>query len=215
MKKNIKNVIFDVDSTLVTIEGLDYLAKLKNSEATLVPITELAMNGQLPMREAMEAKMAILQPSFLDLIKLGEVYLKNIVPGAPETIAALVQAKITVWVITGSFQPAVGILTDYLGIPRQRVITNTIRFDEQAKYHQVDFDHPLCNNHGKAKIIQSFGNALTHTVMVGDGVTDLDTKPIVDLFIGFGGVIPRETVEKKAEVFVRERDLRAILPFIL
>jgi phosphoserine phosphatase len=39
---------------------------------------------------------------------------------------------------------------------------------------------------------------------VGDGVTDLETKPVVDLFIGFGGVHVRPRVKENAPVFVTD-----------
>ena len=35
-------------------------------------------------------------------------------------------------------------------------------------------------------------------IMIGDGVSDLETKPDVDLFIGFGGVVERAKVKQGA-----------------
>jgi phosphoserine phosphatase len=40
--------------------------------------------------------------------------------------------------------------------------------------------------------------------MVGDGVTDMQAKPPADLFIGFGGVVVRDNVQKGADWFVRD-----------
>ena len=58
--RNLKfdSVAFDVDSTLVTIEGLDYMASLKNKVDEISKITRLAMNGEISMKDAM-VKMAI------------------------------------------------------------------------------------------------------------------------------------------------------------
>ncbi|MGZ8868425.1 MAG: HAD-IB family phosphatase, partial [Thermoanaerobaculia bacterium] len=50
---------------------------------------------------------------------------------------------------------------------------------------------------------------------VGDGVSDLETKPAVDLFIGFGGVAVRDRVRDEADTFVEETSLRAVLPYLL
>jgi phosphoserine phosphatase len=38
--------------------------------------------------------------------------------------------------------------------------------------------------------------------MVGDGVSDLETRPVVDLFIGYGGFAARERVMREAAAFV-------------
>ena len=47
--------------------------------------------------------------------------------------------------------------------------------------------------------------APVRTVMVGDGVSDLETKPVVDLFVGFGRYTPRAKVKAGAHAFVVER----------
>jgi phosphoserine phosphatase len=40
--------------------------------------------------------------------------------------------------------------------------------------------------------------------MVGDGISDLESKPEVDLFVGFGGVIAREAVRKGAGAWLED-----------
>jgi len=208
------NVIFDVDSTLVTIEGLDFLAALKNKQAKLAPLTTQAMNGQLSMREAMEIKMNTIRPTFSDVKKMGRAYLEHIVPGARDTIRQLQVAGHMVWILTGNFQPAVGMLADYLDIPPEHVITNEITFDSHGEFVAINLDHPLSNNHGKAKIIQQYGKQLQNAIMIGDGATDLNTKPVVEKFIGFGGVVFRPTIAKAAEIYIKKLDLREVLNYI-
>ena len=43
-----RNVFFDVDSTLVTIEGIDVLAR---GDSSIAKLTEAAMNGEIPVDE--------------------------------------------------------------------------------------------------------------------------------------------------------------------
>jgi phosphoserine phosphatase len=50
---------------------------------------------------------------------------------------------------------------------------------------------------------------------IGDGVSDLEAKPAVDLFIGYGGVQIRERVKENADIFITARDLRAVVPHLL
>ena len=208
------SVVFDVDSTLVSIEGLDFLADLKGKGNQIKEITLQSMNGSLSMKEAMNIKMKIISPDYKDLIKMGEAYLKNITPGANETISILKKNGIKTWIVTGNFQPAVGMLANFLKIPKSQVITNEIFFDKNNNYVNFDVLNPLSNNGGKALIINDLKSKMGRTVFVGDGSTDLETKDYVDLFIGYGGVIVRPTIEKKAKVYVKG-PLTSILYYIL
>ena len=67
---------------------------------------------------------------------------------------------------------------------------------------------------GKLEVIRGLKTELrpAMVVMVGDGVSDLETRPEVDLFVGYGGFVPREKVEREAAVFIRS--LEAILPLV-
>jgi len=42
--------------------------------------------------------------------------------------------------------------------------------------------------------------------MVGDGVSDLETAPDVDLFVGYGRYTPRDKVKAEAEEFITSLD---------
>ena len=49
--------------------------------------------------------------------------------------------------------------------------------------------------------------------MVGDGVSDLETKPVVDRFVGFGRYTPREKVRAGAHDYITSLDqLLTLLP---
>ena len=209
------SVIFDVDSTLVTIEGLDFLGKLKNKGEEVKRLTKRAMEGTVSMREAMAAKMEILRPSYKDICMMGEAYIKNLTPGAKETVKILKDDGFAVWLITGNFQPAVGMLAKHLGIPKQNAITNEIYFDKKGKYLRFGLDNPLSGNGGKEIILKRYKKRLGRTVLVGDGSTDLEAKEAVDFFIGFGGVVVRPKVKLSADAFIEENDIKSVISYIL
>lgn len=209
------SVVFDVDSTLVTIEGLDFLADLKGKGSTLKELTIKAMNGNLSFRKSMEIKMEAISPSREDIVAMGKAYIKNITPGVKETISVLKKSGLMVWVLTGNFQPAVGMLASHIGIDKAFVITNDIYFDKNGQYLGFDVENPLSNNGGKTEIMRKFKRKMGKAVYVGDGGTDLETKEVTDLFIGFGGVVRRPKVEAGADVYITESNMKAILPFVL
>ncbi len=48
--------------------------------------------------------------------------------------------------------------------------------------------------------------------MIGDGATDLEARPPADGFIGYGGIVVRETVKAKADWFITDfNDLLKVL----
>lgn len=209
-----KAIIFDVDSTLVTIEGLDYLAQKKLVGAKVAAITNLAMNGKIDFTQALEQRLAIIRPSYIDFIDLAKAYLDHLTPGAIETIQTLKKQNHTIHLVTGGFQPAVGVLANFLGIPSYHVISNQIIFYPNGRYRSFDRHHPLARNGGKAEILRMLKGKISHPIFIGDSVTDLETKPHVDLFIGFGGVVIRQKVKEAAEVYCVEPNLKHILPYV-
>jgi hypothetical protein len=52
-------------------------------------------------------------------------------------------------------------------------------------------------------------------LFVGDGATDLETRPLVDLFVAFAGVVARPNVVAAADVVVDANTLAPILPLAL
>ena len=50
------------------------------------------------------------------------------------------------------------------------------------------------------------------TVAVGDGVSDLETRAVVDLFVGFGRYAQRAAVQAGAQVFIHS--LEELIPLL-
>ena len=122
MNRKFDIVIFDLDSTLVTIEGLDWLADQKKIGAKIKFLTRQAMEGKIDMLSVMETKMAAIAPSYNDLVKLGNHYCHSFVEDTQEIIGALQTLGKEVWIITGNFKPAVTIAAKCLEIPEENVI---------------------------------------------------------------------------------------------
>src|SRR5688500_12278834 len=206
-------VFFDVDSTLVTIEGIDVLAK-GNTE--IVRLTEAAMNGEIPLDAVYGKRLEIIKPTRAEVEALGQRYIESLIDGAEETIATLQSAGVDVHLVTAGIAQAIAPLAAKLNITPRAVHAVALEFDPAGNY--VDFDRRslLTRPGGKELVVRSIlTRAKGRAAFVGDGVSDLETKPVVDLFIGFGGVAARERVREGADVFVQESTLRAVLPYLL
>jgi phosphoserine phosphatase len=51
--------------------------------------------------------------------------------------------------------------------------------------------------------------------MIGDGKTDLEAQQVGAKVIGFGGVVNRKLVREQADFFIDDKNLTAVLPYIL
>lgn len=206
-------VFFDVDSTLVTIEGIDVLAK---GNPEIVRLTEAAMNGEIPLDAVYGKRLEIIQPTRAEIEALGQRYIESLVDGAEETIATLQNAGVDVHLVTAGIAQAIAPLAAKLNIAPRAVHAVALDFDSSGGY--VDFDRRsfLARPGGKELVVRAIlTRAKGKAAFVGDGVSDLETKDVVDLFIGFGGVAVRERVRREAHVFVEEPTLRAVLPYLM
>src|SRR5437762_1801186 len=62
---------------------------------------------------------------------------------------------------------------------------------------------PLTISAGKPEIVRELvGERWGRKLFVGDGMSDLRTHHVVDLFVGFGGVARRAKVESGSDVYV-------------
>lgn len=205
-------VLFDLDSTLVSIEGLDWLAAKKGFGEQVKLLTEKSMNGDIPFKEAFFQKANILAPSVEDMHLLSKEYCQNLVPGVKDTLNALKKYGCKVGIVTSNFRQAVLPIAKLLGIRTELIYANDIIFDPKGAYLSMDINNPLADNGGKAKIVQKI--KAESIVFVGDSVTDLDVKPFVELFIGFGGIVERPVVKQSADAYVTDKNMLSILPLL-
>lgn len=204
-----KLLFIDCDSTLSTIEGIDELARARGDEvfARVVELTHAAMNGEVPIHEVFPRRMEMIQPDRTLCERIGALYVETMVPGAVEMIAEMKAAGWLPVILSGGFSPLIQPLARRLGIVHVEAVP--LYFHEDGSYQGYDHDYPTTRNLGKNEVIREWKNAMLpeRVVMIGDGVSDLETKPDVDFFIGFGGVIAREKVQNGSDYWVN--DLRA------
>jgi phosphoserine phosphatase len=121
---------------------------------------------------------------------------------APFALATLRAAGWTPLILSGGFRNAIRPLADHLGIARVEAVD--LFFDAAGNYAGFDERYPTTRSGGKPELIRALKAELrpVRVLMVGDGVSDLETQPEVDLFIGFGRYVAREKVRAGAARFV-------------
>jgi len=206
-------VFFDVDSTLVTIEGIDVLA---GGNPEIARLTDAAMNGEIPLDQVYGRRLELIRPHRRDVEALAERYATSLVEGAEETVQTLRDAGVDVHLVTAGIAQAIAPLAWRLHIPDRAVHAVKLMFSPDGAYEDFDRRSFLARSGGKELVVRDVrARSKGGAAFVGDGATDLEAKPAVDLFIGFGGVHTRARVRENADVFIAEPRLTAVLPHLI
>jgi phosphoserine phosphatase len=158
----------------------------------------------------------MIRPSRDQVDALAQRYVDSIVCGAQETISRLRDAGCTIHLITAGIEQALMPLAARFGVAERSLHAVPLRFSAKGDYEDFDRRSLLTHARGKELVVRDV-RARTHgkAAFVGDGASDLEAKPAVDLFIGFGGVHSRPRVRENADVFVSDSRLDAVLPYLL
>jgi HAD superfamily phosphoserine phosphatase-like hydrolase len=194
-KLEVRTVIFDVDSTLSRIEGIEWLARKRGQEvyARVNEVTERAMRGELEFDGVYAARLDVVRPSRKEVQALGEAYIENLAPGALETVEKLREKGVRLLIVSGGLLPPVLHLAAHLGIEQRDVYAVGIDFDEKGGYAGFDMEHPCTRNLGKRTVVSGIDLPLP-SLIIGDGMTDAEVKPAVDAFAAFTGAVRREKI---------------------
>jgi phosphoserine phosphatase len=218
------HVVFDCDSTLSAVEGIDVLAEGLGLEAEVAALTDAAMAGEIDLSDIYGARLEMLRPTEQAVAGLRAAYKRHIVEDAREVVAALREIGIAVYVVSGGLVEPVVEFAVHLGIDRANVRGVQARYDElsgewwrsghASEKTFAGFEAgALTRSDGKPEVIRELlGDARGLTMLVGDGASDQRAADTVDLFVGFGGVARRERVAEHAPVYLTAASLAPVLP---
>ena len=212
--RRVSTVVFDCDSTLSAVEGIDELAGERRPE--IEALTDAAMRGELALEQVYDRRLELVQPTRAQLDALGQRYIEQLVPDAAEVVAALRAERVDVRIMSGGFRPAVLALGEHLGLEPEQVAAVELHFDERGEYTGFDTASPLARAGGKRDLLSLWRHELQGPVMmVGDGATDLEARDVADLFVAYAGVVSRVPVVAAADVAVHSASLAPIFVLAL
>jgi phosphoserine phosphatase len=222
-------VVFDCDSTLTTIEGIDELGRAKGRHEEIRALTNAAMNGSVRLEEVYERRLQMLQPTLAEVAGLADRYRDNLVADAQALIGALHAAERDVFIVSGGLADAVVPFGVWLGVPEDHIRAVSVLYDPPLSAPEVEArdgvpspryrgisPSPLTRAEGKPMVIRELlKDRPERSLLVGDGVSDLVAAPEVDLFAAFTGVVEREYVTSHADVLITGDSLAPILSLAL
>lgn len=208
-------IVFDCDSTLSAVEGIDELARLAGVDVS--DLTRRAMDGELALEEVYGLRLERIRPTRESLERVGGLYVERALKHAGALVRALRSLEKRVCIVSGGLRPAVARIAAELGVEPVEVFAVDVELARDGTYAGFDQRSPLARGGGKPEVLRALARAggASAICLVGDGVTDLEAAEEVARFVAFGGVERRAAVFAAAAVQCASADLAALVPLLL
>ncbi len=199
-------VCFDVDSTVITEEGIDVLATSLGVGDAVSKLTASAMGGTTLFQNALKARLDLIKPSIENLENIQKEHPLQFTHRLKELIEILHKKGKNIYLVSGGFRQMINPIALQLGISVSNIYANNLFFTEDGEYNGFDTNEPTSKDGGKAKVIQELIDKYDYkcVIMIGDGATDMQARPPAKAFIGYGGIIEREKVKNGADWFIKD-----------
>lgn len=209
--KDVKLVISDMDSTLISIECIDEIADMNGIKPQVATITEAAMRGELRFEESLTKRVALLKglkPSALETVYNQRLELN---PGAKELLAGLKQNLIKFALVSGGFTYFTDRLKQELNLDFAHA--NTLKVENNQLVGEVV--GKIVGAEAKAEYLLELCEKLninpSQTIAVGDGANDLKMMEVAGLSVAFRA---KPTVQDQADCALNFSGLDAMLDFL-
>ncbi len=208
-------IIFDCDSTLSRIEGINELALINGVGPEVLRLTRIAMDEIGVTADLYRQRINLVKPSHQQLLDLGQRYFFDRSDDVLAVLEIYKQLSKSLYIVSAGLNPAVKIFGEMLGIPEQHIFAVDATFNEDGSFKSYDENCPLTDSGGKPKLVQQIAQVRGRVMHVGDGMNDFEAHDFVDRFIGFGGSGYREKVAEACQFYIKSASLAPLLPLSL
>jgi phosphoserine phosphatase len=207
LRRGMRLIVMDVDSTLVQGEVIEMLAAHAGCEAEVARVTEAAMRGELDFEESLRSRVALLEG--VDASALDAVYeALELAPGARTLVRTLRRLGYRFAIVSGGFSQVTDRLAADLGIHYARA--NELEVVDGRLTGRIVGD--VVDRAGKAAALREFAAAVgvseASVIAIGDGANDLDMLNAAGLGIAYNA---KPVVQQAADTAVNVPYLDAIM----
>jgi len=196
-----KTVIFDFDSTLISVESLEIiLNSLVNKDPEklniIARLTNDAMNGEISFKDALIGRLNTAMPTQQSIINFITTHCPDSLSiGMAQLIRILKENNANIFIISGGFKEVILPFANYLHLPEEKVYAVEIDWDNEGNFIGLNNSNGFADSkiRGAEKIRSKFSG---NSVIIGDGFTDyqLYQANIVNDFIAYTGNIKRPKI---------------------
>lgn len=200
-------LVMDMDSTAITIECIDEIAKLAGVGEQVAQVTAAAMRGELDFAESLRARVKTLIGAPVSVIDQVADNLP-LMPGLENLVKVMKQHNWIVVIASGGFTYMTESLKRQLGL--DLTVANELQMADGKLTGEVS--GRIVDAQVKAdtvvEVAQQHGIAIEQTIAMGDGANDLVMMAAAGLGVAFHA---KPLVRAKADVSVSEGGLDQLL----
>ncbi|HEX8931530.1 MAG TPA: HAD-IB family phosphatase, partial [Patescibacteria group bacterium] len=207
--------IIDFDSTFISIETLDELAKIalnnnpdKNKIIKqITATTKRGMEGKISFTQSLNQRLKLFSANKEHVQTLLSQLEEKITPSLLQNSHFPKQFAKQIYIISGGFKEYIVPIVAKLGITEEHVLANTFTYDKKGNITGFDSKNLLSQVNGKAKAVKRLG-LKGEIIVVGDGYTDYQIKEqgYAHQFFAFTEHVSRPEVIKKADKVIANFD---------
>lgn len=204
-----KLLVADMDSTMIQLETLDYLAEILGFGEEVNEITARSMRGELDFAESLRTRVGLLKGQ-------STTAMSKVLEDIPYTDGAEIAVKTMVAhgcyaaLVSGGFTFTTDIVGPKLGFNEARA--NIFEIEDNTLTGNVI--EPILardsKQHTMEELCEKLGITAEFACCIGDGANDLDMIQAAGMGVGFHG---KPIVQEKAAFNIRFGDMTTLLYF--
>tara|TARA_X000000950_G_scaffold122802_2_gene154012 strand:+ start:4742 stop:5401 length:660 start_codon:yes stop_codon:yes gene_type:complete len=197
------NLIFDFDSTFISLESLDefILHKLLNNDkkselrAKIEKVTNEGMEGNINFNTSINERLKLLNENKDSLNFFSKTLKKNISRSFLVNKDFIIENSHKILIISGGFTELIAPVVEDFKIKKDQIYANEFIFNKNGIIKTISKETLTYKHRTKAHLVKSLNlKGVTH--IIGDGITDCDVwrKGYADEFYAFTENIERTVV---------------------
>ena len=210
-----RKFVFDFDSTLTSVEGLDLLAEisLKNNPdkeevvRQIQEITDLGIDGDISFTDSLSRRIALLKANKSQLKELIDLLKTKLSVSVEANKEFFNKHQDQIYVISCGFKEFIDPVVASIGITSDRVFANTFKFDDKDLIIGFDEANPLSKHNGKVNCLKESGIE-GEIQIIGDGYSDfvMRKEGVADKFFAYTENVSRKKATENADYVVASLD---------
>ena len=206
-------LIIDFDSTIISVETLEYLAEFSlsrnpNKDELLNQIsnyTNLAMNGEISFQDSLKLRFSLMKINYSDIENVSNFLSSKIDRSFIENINFFKKNIDNIYIVSGGFYSIINSVLHSISDIKWNIHANSLLFNNQNQVKGIDVKNPLSFSGGKVEIVKSM-NLDNDVIVIGDGYTDYEIKKsnIAKYFLAYTGHAKRDNVIKDADFICKD-----------
>ncbi len=210
-----RKFVFDFDSTLTSVEGLDVLAEISlrnnpdrdNVIKKIQEITDLGIDGDISFSDSLSSRIALLKANKSQLSELVDLLKTKLSESVKANKEFFTKYSDRIYVISCGFKEFIEPVVAELKIKPERIFANTFEFDKNGLITGFDETNPLSQHNGKVNCLKSSG-IQGEIQIIGDGYSDyvMKREGVADKFFAYTENVSRKKATDHADYVVASLD---------